>query len=232
MAAFWRDLGRIINKISNNGRAEHVPPLYERLKRRGRSSTQAARTVRNLIEALEDRRMLSVIPGPIVNSRFDLVAPSGPPAGYDSNSTPSIAYDPADPNKMVAVWVSDEPYWIQPDQHVYIEGAYSTNAGRTWARFGVPGNTFDPTVDGPPPKIYDQATEPSVAIDRDHNVYLTYREHNVEDSAGRIVLQKYSFAGGNPVLQTKPFGDPSRTPGAYAELYSWYNIVSAPYTAA
>ncbi|MCY2951172.1 MAG: proprotein convertase P-domain-containing protein [Planctomycetota bacterium] len=232
MAAFWRDLGRIISKISNNGRAERVPPLYERLKKRGRSGAQAARTVRNLIEALEDRRMLSVIPGPIVNSRFDLVGPSGPPAPYDSNSTPSIAYDPADPNKMVAVWVSDEPYWIQPDQHVYIEGAYSTNAGRTWARLGVPGNTFDPTVDGPPPKIYDQATEPSIAIDRDHNVYLTYREHNVEDSAGRIVLQKYSFAGGNPVLQTKPFNDASRTQGAYAELYSWYNVVSAPYTAA
>lgn len=229
MAAFWRDFGRIINRISNNDRAERTEPLYQRLKRRGRTRNHAARTVRSLIEALEDRKLLSTIPGPIVDSRFILAQPTAAGTDYISNNTPSITYDPVNPNKMVAVWVSNQPYWPANYQHVYVQGAYTTNAGATWNRFNIPGNTTDPTIETPPTP-FDQATEPSVAMDRDENVYIVYRQHNVADTAGRIVLQKYDFSGGSPqIILNNPV---EQVGGAYAQLYGWYNTESAPYTAA
>src|SRR5437763_11882371 len=78
----------------------------------GRRRRQAARLG---LEQLEDRTLLSVLPA---------ITPTGLKA-IGAGNTPSIAYDPLNPQKMVAVFTSTGGTSVQ--------GAFSVNGGLNWS---------------------------------------------------------------------------------------------------
>ena len=82
-----------------------------------------------MLEGLESRTLLSTIPMPLIShsAADDL---SGGRSGINAN-TPSISYDPNNPQKLVMVYTSNEPD-VSGTQKVFIRGKYSNNGGAVW----------------------------------------------------------------------------------------------------
>jgi subtilisin-like proprotein convertase family protein len=158
------------------------------------------------LEGLEDRTLLSVIPdlpAPLVTGHGTI---AGATSGFGDLSTPSIAFDPLSPQKVVSVFVRNDPaHPVTADNHNYavrVEGRFSTDGGTTWTPFSLPVNLVDPvlTQAGPPVNAFPfaAATDPTVAFDRNHSFYVTYSEHSLDFGQGAIVLQKYDFSNATP----------------------------------
>jgi len=174
-------------------------------KRRGPlvGRRRARPAIRLGVEQLEDRTLLSVLPAitPLGVTSLPLAGSSASPS-----NTPSIAYDPLNPQHMVAAFstkVVNEPVnFVQG-----VELAFSVNGGQNWLVSGIMPENIDFSIPPPknmPPPLFADATDPSVAFDRNGNFYVVYAEENAPTLAGRttagqIVLQKYSFSGGAPV---------------------------------
>ncbi|WP_422931845.1 beta strand repeat-containing protein [Singulisphaera sp. PoT] len=155
------------------------------------------------LEGLEERTLLSSIPAPNVplNSQVDVSGGSS----QGNSSTPSIAIDPTDPTKMAAVWTIHDPS-LAPGPQVVVAGAYSNDGGQSWRFLGNNGrgildNIDDPTTSNPI-KSLGQATNASVAFDRNHNFYILDAQNNSATSGpSALVLNKYNFGGANPSAQ-------------------------------
>jgi subtilisin-like proprotein convertase family protein len=191
------------------------------------------------LEALEDRTVMSVLPSPAVTSNLILPAGLNGGVGY---SSPAIAIDPVNPQKLIAVSTARAPGSTVPGDT--LQANYTIDGGATWQSFVVgagasnlPGNpNFDPSfptvprsplyftrnnqpmTNDPDPLFtinsnynggmlpYPVAAEPSVAIDRNENVYLVWSERSTDISRnspnveGAIVFQKFDFSSGAPII--------------------------------
>src|SRR5436309_3382065 len=94
--------------------------------RRGSARNSMLRQI--ALEALEPRMLLAAaLPTPAVlpNSQVDITGLEG------NESSPSIAVDPVNPNKLAAVWVRNDPK-LAPGPTIFGEMATSTDGGATW----------------------------------------------------------------------------------------------------
>ena len=103
----------------------------------------------------------------------------------------------------MAVWTRDTPNTnINNGQtSVFVEGAYSTNAGLSWTSLrGTLGNTrtdFDQSqANGA--RFFAQVTDASVAFDRNNQFYVLSSPHSGDYGAGELLLQKFDFSGSAP----------------------------------
>ncbi len=173
-----------------------IPPSTNRGrggKQRSRRKGQACRQRLQwgALEYLEPRTLLATIPAATVLSRNDLSNARG------DESSPSIAVDPANPQKLVAVWVRNDPS-LGGDTKVLVQGAYSTNGGANWFSFSaVPVVLLDPATSNPV-KAFAQVTDASVAFDRNDKFYVLTSQHSADNASGAIVLNKFDFSGGSP----------------------------------
>jgi subtilisin-like proprotein convertase family protein len=147
------------------------------------SSKRAKRFGAPRVEQLEDRTLLSVLPP---------ITPTGVTA-LGTGNTPAIAYDPLNPNNMVAVFTTNGGTAIAGDS--------TTDGGATWTPLNFGKNVKDPTTGS----SFGFADAPSVGFDRNHQVYIVYTEENGLDLAGRtkagaVVLQKFDDSSGSPSI--------------------------------
>ena len=125
------------------------------------------------LEGLEPRALMAVLPPATVTGQISISA--SPTNGHET--APSIAVDPTSPQKLVAVWTRDTPNAaINSNQTaVFVEGAYSTNAGLSWTPLsGTLGNArtdFDQSqANGR--RFFAQVTDAGVAFDRTGHFYV------------------------------------------------------------
>src|SRR5438876_6784288 len=102
----------------------HKHSNRKRLTRRPYSARRSAGS-RPWLEALEDRTLLSTLPPPLIPFSGHQFLPAG---GLTNDNTPSVAVDPMDPSKVVAVYQST----TSQTGPSLIAAAYSTNFGQTW----------------------------------------------------------------------------------------------------
>jgi subtilisin-like proprotein convertase family protein len=192
------------------------------------------------LEGMESRTLLSTSPAPsIVNGsspiNLSTIQGNGPNANQNS---PVVAVDPVDPSKIVAVWVNNDTPDISftPFTQVFIEGDYSIDGGKNWNTFlsNTPnGNEpflIDPASPPTSPYEYQQITDPSVGFDRNGNFYILMDEHSGNNGSGALVLQKYSFAAGSPIVQRYKLPTLNGASAPYNIIKQWIggNIAVAP----
>lgn len=188
--------------------------------------------LRNLhLEALEERQLLaSSLPTPVVPLTATNVATGSNGLLGGNASTPSIAIDRYQPNKMVAVWTEDNPGNPNPYTKVYVAAAYSNDAGKTW--HAMPGMSDsdgsaysgrdlldDPTTDMPI-QTFAQVSNASVAFDNANHVYILDAQNQGNTGPGApnaLALFKWDFGGNSPV-QT-PIGGGGRFGGNFKVVY-------------
>jgi len=189
MAAFWRKFGRILSGARRNeGTEVHLAAQGGGLP--GRRSRKAARAIHHALEALEDRRLLATAPLPSVISHLNVADPA---AGMNLN-TPSIAYDPVNPLKMVTAYTAH-----LGDGTTEVFGRYSIDGGASWQVLAIPAKR-----NGPGGGAFEWATDASVAFDRNEAVYLVYVERAADNSVGEMILQKFDFTGDAPIDLSAP----------------------------
>ena len=158
------------------------------------------------LESLEARTLLAVLP-PIVHDPnaplpIDLAKTASGLPGDNSTtsneSAPTIAIDPVNPQKLVAVWSRSDSSFTG-DTKVIAEGAYSTDGGITWTGIGVePVVLPDPVSSATPPARFAEVTDVSVAFDRSENFYVLSSQHATNDQTGALTLERYNFSGASP----------------------------------
>src|SRR4051794_33205106 len=81
------------------------------------------------LESLEPRTLLAVLPAivrdPGAANPIDLSITAGGSTVNSNESAPTIAIDPADPTKLVAVWTRSDSTVFTGDTKVQAQGAYS-----------------------------------------------------------------------------------------------------------
>jgi subtilisin-like proprotein convertase family protein len=129
-----------------------------------------------------------------VTSSYTIANPLSATGG--NTSSPSIAVDSANTQKVVSVYTRLDPManMGQP----FVEARWSADGGQTWNALSLPANLIDPASDSNNPQPLAQATDASVAFDISNNFYIVYSEHPDGSASGAIVLQKYSFSGTSP----------------------------------
>ncbi len=176
------------------------------------------------LETLETRDLLTAVPlpTPVVDTHTALGLQTT--GGTGGISAPMTVINPIDPSLAVTVYV-DNGLQNSASQPITIRGSFSKDGGSTWSNMpSLPGNLFDPSVAATsPPVQLPQATDATVAWDRNNNFYVVYSEHNAGSTVGYIVMQKYTFTE-------------SGTPGLVMPnqiVYSWLNAdtVFHPYVA-
>src|SRR5262249_50875588 len=128
--------------------------------------------------------------------------------------SPMVAQDPLNPQNLVAVASATAPAGNNTTGVVVLTASFSTNGGKDWTNFinppGTPDtparptfiNMPDPLLNPPPPNTpnplikYAQATNATVAFDREENFYILVDEHNADYTDGSLVLNKFQFASG------------------------------------
>jgi subtilisin-like proprotein convertase family protein len=173
------------------------------------------------LEGLESRTLLATTPAPTV-----VGSPTGLTNFFDvtqsgNANSPTVAIDPFDPQKLVAVWGVDLST-LSPPPHTtaILEGAYSNDGGTDWFFLGNVSNPIldANTVDANPPTAYTQVTEPSVAFDGKGNVYVLALQ-TTGTADGALTLTKFSFSTNTPqfvfeniVTQWLPASDAALNP--------------------
>jgi subtilisin-like proprotein convertase family protein len=122
---------------------------------------------------------------------------SGKPSNTSNQSTPSIAVDPNNPQKMVAVWVRNDPAFIGIlGGSPITEGVFaatSINGGQSWSSLNVDSQLHDPPTSNPA-LPYPQASNPAVKFDRNDNFYVLIDQHETGNAYGALVLDKFNFS--------------------------------------
>ena len=189
--------------------ADRPRPL---VKHRAGSAGRSRRR-RRALEALEPRTLMAVLPAVTVTGQVQISGIANPPG---NETSPSVAIDPTDPTKLVAVWTRDDPAHPLANSNgqttIYVDGAYSTDSGATWT--GLTGVTqaagdFSRNQQGGP-FFFPRITDPSVGFDRNGKVYVSYSYHEADNSAGMIAIQKMDFTSTSPVALGGPLS-----------LYTW-----------
>jgi subtilisin-like proprotein convertase family protein len=155
------------------------------------------------VEGLEDRTLLSVLPPAVVTGQTDISgADTIPPS---NKNTPTIVYDPLHPQTLVTVYSENFGVHVGgPNGPIsLVVGAVSTDGGLSWTRFNMPNLLNDPNAPTNNPHQFYYATDPSVAFDRNHNIYIVYNEESDVSLAGRtasgaVVFQKFNVSSGFP----------------------------------
>src|ERR1700753_962569 len=125
-----RYAGRVSYRLNQFRDVFGAGVLLARLKRRKRSRAQTAHSLGMLVDALENRTLLSTLPAPVTT--FDTSIVGLNTAGTTNYSSPSIAYNPLNPMEVVEASVEDAPS-TPGDQKVFIQLSYSKDGGATWA---------------------------------------------------------------------------------------------------
>ncbi|WP_406701360.1 Ig-like domain-containing protein (plasmid) [Singulisphaera sp. Ch08] len=172
-----------------------------------RESARKSAMRRLTLEGLETRTLMATLPGSLLVSvqqstlPAPYVDPNGPVTVSTSRgdeSSPSIAVDKNNPLKLAAVWTRNDPAFAAPTPQVFIEGAYSNNGGQTWTSLSGLGTGLltDPTSPATNQIPYSQATDASVAFDRNGNFYVLTSQHTNStgpNSPNALVLNGYNF---------------------------------------
>lgn len=171
-------------------------------------SVRKERLRRLALDTLETRTLLSTLP-PVTFFNQPL-KPNTPPtpllpvnlvtAGpQDNNSSPQVAIDRYDPQKMVAVWVNNDPA-ERPGIPIIVEAAYSTDGGAHWSLDSsiVPNILTDPASSPQNPIPFANTTDPKVGFDAQNNFYIMVVEHSAAYTSGAVVITKASFSGTSP----------------------------------
>ena len=118
-----------------------------------------------------------------------------------TSSSPLVAIDRFDSQKLVSVWVRNDADLPDNDETI-VEGAFSNNGGVTWTQFNATISALvDPAVAPPttgPPTTYSQIVNPSVGFDANHQAYVLVQQSNAGNSSGSLVLTKFDFSGSSP----------------------------------
>jgi hypothetical protein len=198
-------------------------------RKRAGSSTRSRVRSANL-EWLERRELLtttlSTLPSPTVldppnlATSLSVADSAGALTGTSSASSPSVSVDPTDSLKMVAVWTDTSLTGYNPGNFVasitsYAQGAYSLDGGKTWSQmtgFGTSSANVQEDFSLAVPtngtvNVFTQTTDASVGFDRNGNFYVLTSTHdaaalNGTSTAGVLDVQRFSFTGNAPVLQT------------------------------
>ena len=149
-----------------------------------------AKLRRAALEGLEPRTLLATIPAPAVIGLANASNTSPGANDNSSESTPSIAVNPNNPNHLVSSWLRFDTD-SDPDT-IEIQARMSTDGGASWTTLSVPGRRTDPSNDDGDP--YPNIDNASVAFARDGSFYLLALQHN-GDTAGELVLRRYNSAG-------------------------------------
>ncbi|MFO0907024.1 MAG: Ig-like domain-containing protein [Isosphaeraceae bacterium] len=157
------------------------------------ASARKQKARRLMLESLEQRELLAVIPAATVSGQTaptQLFEPSN-----SNNSSPSITVDPTNPNNLVAVWQTKYP--VPGGTFIGVDGAYSTDGGTNWNAFpgGWDSALPDPTLTAAP-FVYTQATDGTVDMDRNGNVYVLVSQHNDANSSGVLLMNKFTLNNG------------------------------------
>ena len=191
-----------------------------------------ARTFRIELEGLESRTLLATIPAATATAGpSNISSLFGNLGGVNaSQSSPVVAIDPLDPNKLVSVWVDNDPTMLAASNGTFavvLEAAFSVNAGQSWLPlFSAPLNVnnlpigpqlLNPATSGPTvPYTFD--TSPSVGFDDSGHFYILSEYENAAtaaaSSSGALVLQKYGFSGSSP--NQEQFPNNQQTPNPYS----------------
>jgi subtilisin-like proprotein convertase family protein len=167
-----------------------------------------SRLRRLALEGLEARTLMAVTPVPTVSNQ---VAASAGAAGTTINdSSPSIAVDPLDPSKLVAVFTDRNT--ASGTTEFSAQVTFSTDGGLTWNGTTSPRQSGDPTSTT---GALLQDTAEGVGFDRNGNFFVGVLETN-SSNAGDVVVDRYSFTGAAPTPNA-PFAQWG-SPGA---VYSW-----------
>jgi subtilisin-like proprotein convertase family protein len=208
-----RSFSRSIRRWFGDNRREHLSELRQPKKSRQKAKPH----LRPTFEVLEDRTLLSVLPPPIVLGQTDIAGLAlgpGTVGNGGNQSSPAVAVDPLNPQKMVVAFnytPKDPPPdgdGDAPDQTTFVEAAFSVDGGTSWTLFfdpvsnlGTFGN-FNDAGETPsmtdPDQTLELADSASLAIDRSGSLYLTYVEHNPDFSSGYIIMQKFDFSSSTP----------------------------------
>ena len=179
----------------------------KRVVARAGSTSSRSRLRRVSLEILEGRELLSTLPSPVATQQ-SLVGFSD--SGQGNSSSPSVAVDPVDPNKLIAAWTTNDPTH-KPDGTngqvtTYAQAAYSTNGGQTWTSLLSGSSAVNlqddfsvaPPTNAPQPH-FAQTTDASVAIGPDETAYLLTSSHT--GASGVLDLQRWDFTGNAPVAR-------------------------------
>src|SRR5205823_3872882 len=162
------------------------------LRQPGKGRKKAVSSLRPTFEVLEDRTLMSVLPPPIVLGQTDisgLATLNGPGQG-GNETTPVIAVDPLNPQKLIAAYnyspTKPPPDSDPPgDQTSFVEASFSTDGGKNWTLFydlvpNIGGDAAEMPSQSDPDQTLENADSPSVSFDRNGNVYLVYDEHSTD----------------------------------------------------
>src|SRR5262249_42623320 len=149
---------------------------------------------------LEDRIAPSTLPAPTVTGQVDITG-SGSTINHTS---PSVAVDPVDSQKLVSVWT--------PNPATSLQAAYSNDGGKTWTTITAAAQLqIDPATAGTSVTArYQQVVGTSVGFDRNQNFYILSEQATGQGTnavvdmtkSGGLFLQKFSFGGNTPVSVT------------------------------
>jgi subtilisin-like proprotein convertase family protein len=178
-----------------------------RVRLRARSlEARKARLQRSALERLEDRTLMATLPPVSIANAPGKQTPVPPTfvdtsGTHNNDSSPQIAVDRYDPQKLVAVWVSNDPT-DRPQVPQLVEGAYSTDGGNTWTQFPFSAPTLLDLNSSPQnPVPYADTTDPSVGFDSQNQVYVLVNEHSSGSASGAFVLTKFNFSSNAPFLE-------------------------------
>jgi subtilisin-like proprotein convertase family protein len=109
-----------------------------------------------------------------------------------NDSTPTIAVDPHNPDKLAAVWVRNDPK-LAPGITIFAEMAVSGDGGATWSAPTMIPVTQNPNTSGPV-LPFAEVTDPSVAFDRNDHIYVLTDQHTADNTVGALVLDTYDYS--------------------------------------
>ncbi|MDR3638959.1 MAG: proprotein convertase P-domain-containing protein [Isosphaeraceae bacterium] len=194
------------------------------------------RTALEALEGLEERTLLSALPAATPGTAVDISNQQG------NESSPQIVVDRYDPNKLVAVWVLNNPA-VSGTQKVFVEGAFSNDGGQIWSSFSSVGlsaaapTLIDPNSVTTNEQPFVQVTDPSVGFDANNQFYVLVDEHAVDNldntgpASGALLLTKFDFSGSAPT-QLQFVNPYTGNQQSYNVVYEWSNALNTTDTVA
>ncbi len=168
-----------------------------------------SRLRRLTLESLEQRALMATAPISVVTNNAPITSNNN---NAVNDSSPFVAIDPLDPNKLVTVYTDRN---ANNGTFIRTRASASSNGGLTWTSLNLPGLLFDPTT-ASAPASYSESDGMGVSFDRNNQFYIGTLEHNGGNNSGAVVLEKFDFTGSAP------------TGPAENVIYQWNQTVTTP----